>query len=133
MPVMLPSPPSGGVPSVYRWGPRPDGMLAMVTTMAATTGSTGVNVNDTTGAAAIASTIAVSRRPCWPASLTRPNPRTPTADDGSGRVGDQPSDIAAQLGHRDGGALPLKIYVHPLAEGLARAGAPLDQVIGGKR
>jgi hypothetical protein len=68
------------------------------------------------------------------AGITDPaNPRTPTADDGSGRVRDQPSDIAAQLGHRDGGALPLKIYVHPLAEGLARAGAPLDQVIGGKR
>jgi len=41
------------------------------------------------------------------------------------------SDIAAQLGHKDGGALALKVYVHPLAEGLARAGAQLDQVIGG--
>jgi integrase len=41
------------------------------------------------------------------------------------------SDIAAQLGHRDGGALALRIYVHPLAEGLARAGAHLDQVVGG--
>jgi integrase len=40
------------------------------------------------------------------------------------------SDIAAQLGHRDGGALALRIYVHPLAEGLARAGAHLDQVVG---
>jgi integrase len=35
------------------------------------------------------------------------------------------SDIAAQLGHPDGGALALRIYVHPLAEGLARAGAHL--------
>jgi integrase len=30
------------------------------------------------------------------------------------------SDIAAQLGHKDGGALALKVYVHPMAEGLAR-------------
>jgi integrase len=42
------------------------------------------------------------------------------------------SDIAAQLGHRDGGALALKVYIHPLAEGLARAGAHLDQVVGGE-
>ncbi len=41
------------------------------------------------------------------------------------------SDIAAQLGHKDGGALALKVYVHPMAEGLARAGAHLDQVVGG--
>jgi integrase len=27
------------------------------------------------------------------------------------------SDIAAQLGHADGGALALKVYVHPMAEG----------------
>jgi integrase len=40
------------------------------------------------------------------------------------------SDIAAQLGHKDGGALALKVYVHPIAEGLARAGAHLDQVVG---
>jgi len=40
------------------------------------------------------------------------------------------SDIAAQLGHKDGGALALKVYVHPMAEGLARAGAHLDQVVG---
>jgi integrase len=40
------------------------------------------------------------------------------------------SDIAAQLGHADGGALALKVYVHPMAEGLARAGAQLDRVIG---
>ena len=39
------------------------------------------------------------------------------------------SDIAAQLGHKDGGALALKVYVHPMAEGLTRAGAHLDQVI----
>jgi integrase len=42
------------------------------------------------------------------------------------------SDIAAQLGHADGGALALKVYVHPMAEGLARAGAQLDRVIGGE-
>jgi integrase len=41
------------------------------------------------------------------------------------------SDIAAQLGHADGGALALRVYVHPMAEGLARAGAQLDRVIGG--
>jgi hypothetical protein len=28
------------------------------------------------------------------------------------------SDIAAQLGHANGGALALKVYVHPMAEGL---------------
>lgn len=43
------------------------------------------------------------------------------------------SDIAAQPGHADGGALALKVYIHPMAEGLARAGAHLDQVIGGPR
>jgi site-specific DNA recombinase len=43
------------------------------------------------------------------------------------------SDIAAQLGHADGGALALKVYVHPMAEGLARAGAHLDNVVGGER
>jgi integrase len=41
------------------------------------------------------------------------------------------SDIAAQLGHKDGGALALRVYVHPMAEGLAKAGAHLDQVIAG--
>ncbi|HEX9342334.1 MAG TPA: site-specific integrase, partial [Actinomycetota bacterium] len=40
------------------------------------------------------------------------------------------SDIAAQLGHKDGGALALRVYVHPMAEGLARAGAVLDRVVG---
>jgi integrase len=40
------------------------------------------------------------------------------------------SDIAAQLGHKDGGALALKVYVHPMAEDLRRAGAHLDQVLG---
>jgi integrase len=40
------------------------------------------------------------------------------------------SDIAAQLGHKDGGALALKVYVHPMAEGLTRAGTHLDQVVG---
>jgi integrase len=33
--------------------------------------------------------------------------------------------------HKDGGALALKVSVHPMAEGLARAGAHLDQVVGG--
>ena len=42
------------------------------------------------------------------------------------------SDIAAQLGHADGGTLALRVYVHPLAEGLARAGVHLDQVVGGQ-
>ena len=41
------------------------------------------------------------------------------------------SDIAAQLGHADGGALALKVYVHPMAEGLAKAAAHLDQVVAG--
>jgi integrase len=41
------------------------------------------------------------------------------------------SDIAAQLGHADGGALALRVYVHPLEENRRRAGATLDRVIGG--
>lgn len=41
------------------------------------------------------------------------------------------SDIAGQLGHADGGALALKVYVHPLAENRRWAGATLDRVIGG--
>jgi len=43
------------------------------------------------------------------------------------------SDIAAQLGHADGGALALRVYVHPLEENKRRAAAQLDQVIGGAR
>jgi integrase len=39
------------------------------------------------------------------------------------------SDIAAQLGHADGGALALRVYVHPLAENKRRAAAHLDQVL----
>jgi integrase len=46
-------------------------------------------------------------------------------------VGVPASDIAAQLGHKDGGALALRVYIHPMPEGLARAGAQLDQVING--
>ena len=46
-------------------------------------------------------------------------------------AGVPPSDIAAQLGHRDGGALALRVYVHSLPEGLARAGAHLDSVVAG--
>ena len=41
------------------------------------------------------------------------------------------SDIAGQLGHADGGALALKVYVHPLEENRRWAGATLDRVIGG--
>jgi integrase len=41
------------------------------------------------------------------------------------------SDIAAQLGHADGGQLALKVYIHPMAEGLARAGAHLDRAVDG--
>jgi integrase len=48
-------------------------------------------------------------------------------------AGVPPSDIAAQLGHRDGGALALRVYVHPMAEGLARAGAHLDAVLAGQQ
>ena len=46
-------------------------------------------------------------------------------------AGVPPSDIAAQLGHKDGGALALRVYVHPMVEGLARAGAHLDSVLAG--
>ena len=46
-------------------------------------------------------------------------------------AGVPPSDIAAQLGHRDGCALALRVYVHSLPEGLARAGAHLDSVVAG--
>jgi integrase len=46
-------------------------------------------------------------------------------------AGVPPSDIAAQLGHRDGGALALRVYVHSLPEGLARAGAHLDSLLVG--
>ncbi|HEY6590788.1 MAG TPA: tyrosine-type recombinase/integrase [Actinomycetota bacterium] len=42
------------------------------------------------------------------------------------------SDIAAPLGHADGGSLALRVYVHPLEEGKRRAAAQLDQVIGGE-
>lgn len=48
-------------------------------------------------------------------------------------AGVPPSDIAAVLGHKDGGALALRVYVHPMAEGLARAGAHLDSVLAGGR
>jgi integrase len=39
------------------------------------------------------------------------------------------SDIAAQLGHADGGALALRTYVHPLDENRRRAAAVLGQVV----
>ncbi len=41
------------------------------------------------------------------------------------------SDIAAQLGHTDGGQLALRVYVHPLEENKRRAAAILDGIIGG--
>lgn len=41
------------------------------------------------------------------------------------------SDIAAQFGHKDDGALALKVYIHPMAEGLAKAGVHLDEVLAG--
>jgi integrase len=44
-------------------------------------------------------------------------------------VGVPASDIAAQLGHADGGALALRVYVHPLEENRRRAAAHLDAVI----
>jgi len=43
------------------------------------------------------------------------------------------SDIAAQLGHKDGGQLALRVYVHPLEENKRRAAAILDRIIGGKQ
>jgi integrase len=46
-------------------------------------------------------------------------------------AGVPPRDIAAQLGHRDGGALALRVYVHPLAENRRRAALLLDQVVAG--
>jgi integrase len=39
------------------------------------------------------------------------------------------SDIAAQLGHADGGALALRVYVHPLEENRRRAAEHLDRII----
>jgi integrase len=42
------------------------------------------------------------------------------------------TDIAAQLGHADGGALALRVYVHPLEENKRRAAAHLDRIIGGQ-
>ena len=47
------------------------------------------------------------------------------------RPGCRRPDIAAQLGHADGGALALRVYVHPLEENKRRAAAQLDQVLGG--
>ena len=39
------------------------------------------------------------------------------------------SDIAAQLGHADGGALALKVYVHPLPENRRVAAAVVGEVV----
>jgi integrase len=39
------------------------------------------------------------------------------------------SDVAAQLGHADGGALALRVYVHPLQENRRRAAEHLDRII----
>jgi integrase len=41
------------------------------------------------------------------------------------------SDIAAQLRHADGGALALRVYVHPLEENKRRAAAHLDRIVSG--
>ena len=41
------------------------------------------------------------------------------------------SDLAAQLGHADGGALALRVYVHPLEGGRRRAAEHLDRAFGG--
>jgi integrase len=41
------------------------------------------------------------------------------------------SDLAAQLGHADGGALALRVYVHPLQENRRRAAEHLDRAFGG--
>jgi hypothetical protein len=43
------------------------------------------------------------------------------------------SDIATQLGHADGGALALRVYVHPLEENKRRAAAHLDRIISADR
>jgi integrase len=47
-------------------------------------------------------------------------------------AGAHPSDIAAQLGHADGGALAMRVYVHPLREGLERNAAHLERVVSGE-
>jgi integrase len=41
------------------------------------------------------------------------------------------SDLAAQLGHADGGALALRVYVHALPDAAAKAAAHLDAALGG--
>jgi hypothetical protein len=37
------------------------------------------------------------------------------------------------LGHADGGALALRVYIRPLREGIARAAEHLDRAIGGEQ
>jgi integrase len=39
-------------------------------------------------------------------------------------AGAHPSDIAAQLGHADGGALAMRVYVHPMREGVGAQRGP---------
>lgn len=41
-----------------------------------------------------------------------------------------PGLTSRQLGHADGGALALRVYVHPLEENKWRAAAHLDRIIG---
>jgi integrase len=41
-----------------------------------------------------------------------------------------PSDIAGVLGHVDGGALALRVYIRPLKEGIVRAAEHLEKAIG---
>jgi integrase len=47
-----------------------------------------------------------------------------------GAAGVPPSDIAAQLGHKDGDVLALKVYVHPHQEASERAAAHLERALG---
>ena len=42
------------------------------------------------------------------------------------------SDIAAQLGHADGGALALRVYVHALPDAAVKAAARLQEALGGE-
>jgi len=44
--------------------------------------------------------------------------------------GTSASDIAAVLGHADGGGLAMRVYVHPLPEAQARAAARLERALG---
>jgi hypothetical protein len=73
----------------------------------------------------------MSVRHAWKLPETLEKSQTSSPQGALAAAGVPASDIAAQLGHKDGGALALKVYVHPMAEGLTRAGVHLDQVVGG--